>query len=517
MAGVKTTPEIKEITKIERIGAHSHIRGLGLDDTLEARAVSQVSSTLETAGENPDDLHRHGPLVTPPFLSFPVSACLTTCIFFSLLLCTRIALPQGMVGQKDARRAAGVILKMIQAGQIAGRAILLAGQPGTGKTAIAMGMAKALGEETPFAMMAASEIFSLEMSKTEALSQAFRKAIGVRIKEETEIIEGEVVEIEIDRPAATGSAAKTGKVTLKTTEMETIYDLGQKMIESLQKEKVQAGDVIAIDKASGRISKLGRSFARSRDYDAMGPATKFVQCPEGELQKRKEVVHVVTLHEIDVINSRSQGFLALFAGDTGEIRSEVREQIDGKVAEWREEGKADIVPGVLFIDEVHMLDIECFSFLNRALENDLAPIVVVATNRGITKIRGTNYKSPHGIPIDLLDRLLIIQTKPYSEEELRLIIDIRCEEEDVEMSDDAKELLTKIGTETSLRYAMQLITASYLIAKRRKVAEVDIEDVSKAYSLFCDVQRSSQFLKEYASDYMFNEIKATGDAQPMES
>eukprot|EP00976_Prorocentrum_cordatum_P005579 111595-Prorocentrum_minimum.AAC.1 len=47
-----------------------------------------------------------------------------------------------------------------------------------------------------------------------------------------------------------------------------------------------------------------------------------------------------------------QGFLALFAGDTGEIRSEVREQIDTKVAEWREEGKAEIVPGVLFIDEV---------------------------------------------------------------------------------------------------------------------------------------------------------------------
>lgn len=37
-----------------------------------------------------------------------------------------------------------------------------------------------------------------------------------------------------------------------------------------------------------------------------GPTTKFVACPEGEIQKRKEVVHVVTLHEIDVINSRSQ-------------------------------------------------------------------------------------------------------------------------------------------------------------------------------------------------------------------
>jgi len=40
-----------------------------------------------------------------------------------------------------------------------------------------------------------------------------------------------------------------------------------------------------------------------------------VQCPEGELQRRREVVHTVTLHEIDVINSRSQGFLALFSGN----------------------------------------------------------------------------------------------------------------------------------------------------------------------------------------------------------
>ena len=49
---------------------------------------------------------------------------------------------------------------------------------------------------------------------------------------------------------------------------------------------------------------------------------------------------------MDVINSRTQGFLALFSGDTGEIKSEVREQINSKVMEWREEGKAEIVPGV---------------------------------------------------------------------------------------------------------------------------------------------------------------------------
>lgn len=105
------------------------------------------------------------------------------------------------------------------------------------------------------------------------------------------MIEGEVVEIQIDR-SVTGTS-KQGKLTIKTTDMETVYDMGTKMIDSMTKERVQAGDVVSIDKSSGKISKLGRSFARSREYDAMGADTKFVQCPEGELQKRKTVQHVV--------------------------------------------------------------------------------------------------------------------------------------------------------------------------------------------------------------------------------
>jgi len=233
---------------------------------------------------------------------------------------------------------------------------------------------------------------------------------------------------------------------------------------------------------------------------------RFVQCPEGELQKRKEVVHVVSLHEIDVINSRQQGFLALFSGDTGEIKSEVREQIDQKVAEWREEGKATIVPGVLFIDEVHMLDMECFSWLNRALESDMAPVLVIATNRGIAKIRGTNYKSPHGIPIDLLDRLMIISTSPYTEAETKKILVIRCEEEDVEMAEEALDLLTRIAMETSLRYAIHMIIAASLCATKRKAGQVEIVDIKRVYSLFVDVKRSTQFLMEYQKEFMYNEL-----------
>ena len=144
------------MARVERIGAHSHIRGLGLDDTLDPRKISQ-----------------------------------------------------GLVGQTRARKAAGVVAEMVREGKIAGRSVLIAGQPGTGKTAIAMGLAQSLGPDTPFTSMAGSEIYSLEMSKTEALTQAFRKSIGVRIREETEIIEGEVVEVQIDRPV-TGTGAKVG-------------------------------------------------------------------------------------------------------------------------------------------------------------------------------------------------------------------------------------------------------------------------------------------------------------------
>ncbi|KAI9671183.1 MAG: RuvB-like protein 2 [Caeruleum heppii] len=450
-AVVSTVSEAKELRGMNLVAAHSHIRGLGVEpDTLEPRSSSQ-----------------------------------------------------GLVGQEKARKAAAVILQMVKEGKIAGRAVLIAGPPSTGKTAIAMGMAQSLGPDVPFTMLASSEIFSLEMSKTEALTQAFRKSIGVRIKEESEMIEGEVVEIQIDRSVTGGN--KQGKLTIKTTDMETIYDMGTKMIDAMSKERVMAGDVISIDKSSGKITKLGRSYTRSRDYDAMGADTKFVQCPDGELQKRREVVHTVSLHEIDVINSRTQGFLALFSGDTGEIRSEVREQINTKVGEWKEEGKAEIVPGVLFIDEVHMLDIECFSYVNRALEDELAPIVIMASNRGVTRIRGTDYRSPHGLPLDFLDRVVIVSTHPYAPTEIGQILSIRAQEEEVDLTPDALALLTKIGQEAGLRYASNIITTAALIAQKRRAKEVGIEDVQRSFGLFLDPGRSVKFVSEFEKRFIGEE------------
>ncbi|KAL7715166.1 RuvB-like helicase [Entamoeba marina] len=419
--------EVKEVTKLERIGSHSHIHGLGL-------------STQYTATEK------------------------------SRWACRTI----------QARTAMGIILRLVQTKQISGRAVLIAGRPGTGKTALAMALAQSLGSDTPFTVISGSEVYSLAISKAEALTQAVRRSIGLRIKEETEIIEGEVEELRVERPP---SGARKGKLTIKTTDMETVYDLGERMIDELVKENVKGGDVITIDKASGKITVLGRSLARSKDFEFVDNNVKFVPTPE------------VTLHEIDVINSKARGVLSLFAGDTGEISAEIRSRIDGKVREWINTGKAEVVPGVLFVDEVHMLDLECFSFLNNAIEQEMTPTIVMATNRGNVKIRGTNDISPHGIPSDFLDRLIIVKTLEYSDDEIRMILSVRAEEEAVTIETDALDALTQIAKSTSLRYAMQLISLSMLKANKRGSQSVQVVDVERVYELFFDVSRSMKHIQ----------------------
>lgn len=99
------------------------------------------------------------------------------------------AVSQGM-DQKDARRAAGLMGQIVHEGKIVGRCILLTGEPNVGKTTIAVRIAEALGNETPFTRMPGLEIHCAKVLQL------------VPIKEKTEAIKGKVVEIQIERPAS---------------------------------------------------------------------------------------------------------------------------------------------------------------------------------------------------------------------------------------------------------------------------------------------------------------------------
>jgi RuvB-like protein 1 (pontin 52) len=150
-----------------------------------------------------------------------------------------------------------------------------------------------------------------------------------------------------------------------------------------------------------------------------------------------------------------------------------------------------------------MLDLEAFSFLTRALESPLAPLVILASNRGMTPIHTHNPSSqpldmpptPHGIPPDLLARLLIVPTHPYSPQEISGIVRTRAKTEGINITDPALNKVADIGTKVSLRYALQLLAPAAVLA-RVKVGgaahgQVDVGEVTECESLFLDASRSA--------------------------
>ncbi len=288
-------------------------------------------------------------------------------------------------------------------------------------------------------------------------------------------------------------------IGLKTSKGSKQLRLDPSIYDALQKEKVSVGDVIYIESNSGAVKRVGRSDAYASEFDL--EADEYVPIPKGDVHKKKEVVQDVTLHDLDMSNAKPQGGQDIMSmmGQLAkpkktEITEKLRNEINRVVNRYIDQGVAELVPGVLFIDEVHMLDIECFTFLNRALESPLSPIVVFATNRGICTIRGTDVMSPHGIPVDLLDRMLIIRTMPYSLEEMVQIVSIRAETEAVEVDPEALAEMGSIGARTSLRYAVQLLTPSRIIAEtagREHILPVDVEEVDE---LFYDAKASAKLL-----------------------
>lgn len=450
--------EVKSTTKTQRIAAHSHIKGLGLDDSGTA---------------------------------VPVAA--------------------GLVGQELAREAAGVVVDLIKSKKMAGRAMLLAGPPGTGKTALALAIAQELGAKVPFCPMVGSEVYSSEVKKTEVLMENFRRAIGLRIKETKEVYEGEVTELtptETENPmGGYGKTVSHVVIGLKTSKGTKQLKLDPSIYESLQKEKVQIGDVIYIEANSGAVKRQGRSDTYATEFDL--EAEEYVPLPKGDVHKKKEVIQDVTLHDLDVANARPQGgqdimsmMGQLLKPKKTEITDKLRKEINKVVNRYIDQGVAELVPGVLFIDEVHMLDIECFTYLHRALESSLSPIVIFATNRGRCEVRGTEIVSPHGMPLDLLDRIMIIRTLPYSQEEVIQILKIRAQIEGIKVGEESYQLLGEIGVKTTLRYAIQLLTPASLLSRINGRESITREDVEEINELFYDAKSSAKLLAEQEDKFM---------------
>lgn len=262
---------------------------------------------------------------------------------------------------------------------MAGRAVLLAGGPGTGKTALALGVSQELGTRVPFCPIVGSEIYSTEVKKTEALMENFRRAIGMpvsiigvvsmwklitiglRVRETKEVYEGEVIELtpeEAENPlGGYGRTISHLLIGLKSGKGTKKLRLDPSIYEAIQKERVAVGDVIYIEANTGACKRVGRSDAYATEFDL--EAEEYVPIPKGDVHKKKEIVQDVTLHDLDVANSRPQGgqdvmsmMGQLMKPRKTEITEKLRQEVNKVVNRYIDQGVAELIPGVLFIDEV---------------------------------------------------------------------------------------------------------------------------------------------------------------------
>lgn len=136
------------------------------------------------------------------------------------------------------------------------------------------------------------------------------------------------------------------------------------------------------------------------------------------------------------------------------------------------------------------------------MESELVPIIILATNRGIARIRGTDVKSPLGFPLDLIDRAVIIATHEYDPDSIREILRIRSEEEKVKLEKRALERLTEVGAKSSLRYAVQLLSLAAQNARSLGHEKVLVKDVARVDSLFMDIGEAAEHLRKYEEKLM---------------
>ena len=194
-----------------------------------------------------------------------------------------------------------------------------------------------------------------------------------------------------------------------------------------------------------------------------------------------------------------------------EITDKLRREVNKVVKGYVDQGVAEVIPGVVFIDEVHMLDIECFTYLNSLLESPMAPTVVLATNRGKTLVRGTtDIVAPHGIPVDLLDRYapshlshlpilttathcscLIVKADIYDSNQIAKVLQLRANIEGLRLGAGVIDRLVQEGDARSLRYVLQLLTPASILASLAGRAQIELEDVSELDELFYDAKTSA--------------------------
>lgn len=268
------------------------------------------------------------------------------------------------------------------------------------------------------------------------LEQHLRSAVKVNMKETKNIYEGEVTELQV-------SSDQDIAVTLKTLRGSKRLRLSHTLAVVIDKERISVGDVVYIECNSGIVKRLGRSESFLQDCDI--ESERYIPLPKGEAFRAREIVQEMSLHDLDVANTKPSGgeeglVLNTELREVKEVCGELQDEVDRIVKRYVEGGNCEVRSEVLVIEGGVLLSAECVRFLGFVSERKYCPIVFVTFEEG-----------------DEIDKDLygaFVNVKLEQDEDLERIMARELQPEAVQ---SFRERICTIGHEHGIRQALKLV------------------------------------------------------------
>lgn len=362
-------------------------------------------------------------------------------------------LDMGLIGQKNSRKSAKIISSMLKQSK-ENQILLIGGNTGSGKTALALSIAKEVGKDIPFYMTSASEIESSSKKKTGIIHEYCRKAVGLNFFENLEFYEGEITDIFIDKTFDNNIASQifTVNVSLKTLDGSLRIKLHDSLSANFIKQNPKVGNFVVITPVTQSVKVVGQI---KNCKIKLQNKNIFKSYPAGKVYKKKKIIQKITLSDLDSANiefgkknSKNQFYAP----------KDLINEVDLLVTDYLLKKKVQLIRGILFIDEAYMLNSHSLLFLTNLSGLKFCPYIILATNRNMNfnfeKFRGTN------IPIDLLKKSLSITTDHLCLDSFCKIIGVRAK--NIELILTGKCLLEcgYLSIKKGVRFALLLLNLS---------------------------------------------------------
>jgi len=394
----------------------------------------------------------------------------------------------GLIGINTSRDAAKMIANLIKKKK-GSQMLIFTGNMGAGKTALAFAIAKEIGHEIPFQTTSGAEIRSEKKSVTLLLRDYCRKAIGINLLESVEVYEGELIDVMIDNLDCPKNKLSSGNVNimLKTLEGSLRLKLHESLSASFVKENPKIGDIIRIFPINEIVRILGNG--KSYKSNELNNNQFSVSLPKGKVYKKKNILQKITLFDLDYANLN---FSRKKDNDQITLSHNLCMEVDNLLKKYIREKKAELIPGILFIDEAHVLEEMHLTYLAESLEFSFCPLIVLATNRetnfNFEKCSGSLF--PKEFVKKCTNILVTIQQKHL----LSKIVAVRAKNLNIVLTGNCLLEAGFISENISLRFGLMLINIAKFLMRSTDRVFINLEMISTVAFFFLNYRDSMQLL-----------------------